>query len=86
MSSAQAGDQDTIEKASSGNRRTLQIVLSLLVMPFWVMAAIYLWIGWTANSDGMPLDYVLSQFMMMFTFLAIGGVIAWIAGKVNPSR
>ena len=75
-------------KASGGttNRRLLQIILSLAAMPFCLLAAIYLWIAWTARTDGMPLDYVLSQFMMMFTFLAIGGVIAWIAGKVNPLK
>jgi hypothetical protein len=69
---------------STTNRRLLEIILSLLAMPFCLLAAIYLWIGWTANRDGYPLDYVLSQFLTMFIFLAIGGAIAWIASKVNP--
>lgn len=69
---------------STTNRRLLEIILSLLAMPFCLLAAIYLWIGWTANRSGYPLDYVLSQFLTMLIFLAIGGVIAWIASKVNP--
>lgn len=78
------GGQRSQTNASTSGRRLLQIVLSLLAMPFCLMSAVYLWIGWTARNDGLPLEYVISQFIMMFIFLAIGGVIAWIAGKVNP--